>query len=209
MSDFICRRLRVPRAEAERLRGRWWHEHGATLLGAAVELGVAPEEFLGAVHSVPLAGLAPDPGLARALAALPGRRWVHTNACARHAERVLARLGVLDLFDGVFDVGDAGWTPKPSVANHRAFLARFEVDPVRAVLFEDSGANLETAAGLGMATVLVRPDAPGEAPPGAAAPAGGLPSRGRGRFDHETADLAACLRALAAAAGGASPSVAS
>src|SRR3546814_14576928 len=63
-----------------------------------------------------LEALAHDPRLLAALERLPGRRLIFTNADDVHAERVLAHLGLADLFDDVFHIGSAGYVPKPAAA---------------------------------------------------------------------------------------------
>ena len=54
-----------------------------------------------------------DDELIAALQRLPGRRYVFTNADDRHAERVLAHLGLASLFDDVFHIHSFGFAPKP------------------------------------------------------------------------------------------------
>ncbi|MCC5981979.1 MAG: HAD-IA family hydrolase, partial [Oceanicaulis sp.] len=64
--------------------------------------------------------------------------------------------GVDHLFHGIFDSAAAVNTPTPQRESFDRFIKRHGVSPARAVMFEDSARNLETAAGIGFATVLVR-----------------------------------------------------
>ena len=101
MTQFVARETGLPRAEAFALQKRYLNEHGTTLAGLMANHGVNPEAFLDEVHDVSMAGLVPDPVLRAAIAALPGRRLVFTNGDKRHAERVLGKLQLDDLFEAV------------------------------------------------------------------------------------------------------------
>jgi putative hydrolase of the HAD superfamily len=90
---------------------------------------------------------------------LPGRRLIFTNGDARHADRVLARLGLDDAFEAVFHIAAADYVPKPSPATFARMIAAHAVDPAKTAFFEDSEKNLAPAAAIGMTTVLVGPHA--------------------------------------------------
>lgn len=152
---FLMEAVGLPGPEARVLQKQFLNEYGTTLAGLMANYQVDPERFLREVHDVPLDGLEPNPDLAAALAALPGRKFVLTNAARGHATRVLNRLGVADRFAGVFAIEDMDLTPKPAPATFRRFLAAFDVDPHAAVFFEDTPRNLAPAKALGMTTVLV------------------------------------------------------
>ena len=152
---FLMEAVGLPGPEARVLQKQFLNEYGTTLAGLMANYQVDPARFLHEVHDVPLDGLEPSPDLAVALAALPGRKFVLTNAARGHAERVLDRVGVADRFDGVFAIEDMDLTPKPAPATFRRFLAAFDVDPQTSVFFEDTPRNLAPAKALGMTTVLV------------------------------------------------------
>jgi putative hydrolase of the HAD superfamily len=57
----------------------------------------------------------------------------------------------------VFDIIAAELEPKPSPQTYDRFLARHNVDPKKAAMFEDLARNLEAPHKLGMTTVLVVP----------------------------------------------------
>jgi putative hydrolase of the HAD superfamily len=152
---FLMEAVGLPGPEARVLQKQFLNEYGTTLAGLMANYQVDPARFLHEVHDVPLDGLEPSPDLALALAALPGRKFVLTNAARGHAARVLDRLGVADRFDGVFAIEDMDLTPKPAPATFRRFLAAFDVDPQTSVFFEDTPRNLAPAKALGMTTVLV------------------------------------------------------
>jgi putative hydrolase of the HAD superfamily len=156
MGEFIQRFLSLGRDEARLLQKHYLREHGTTLRGLMLNHGLRPQDYLDFVHAVDLTAIAPSPALDAALAALPGRKLVFTNASTAHAERVLTRLGVDRHFEVVFDIAAADYQPKPMPECYRRLIDRHGVEPRRAVFFEDSARNLEPAAALGMTTVLVR-----------------------------------------------------
>lgn len=180
MTQFVARETGLPAAEALALQKKYLHEHGTTLAGLMANHGIDPERFLEEVHDVALDRIRPDEALARALARLPGRRLVFTNGSARHAERVLAHMGLADLFEDVFHIASADYVPKPAPATFQRMVERHGVAPKATAFFEDSERNLEPAAALGMTTVLV----------GSLAHASTAPF-----VHHKTADLAAFLNA--------------
>ena len=162
MGDYIEQQLGCARAEAETLRNQHWHRYGATLLGLVKHQGVDAAHFLHHTHLLPglegrVRGHGPD---LAALARLPGRRFLLTNAPAAYAARVLGALGIAHLFDGVIAIEQmkmfGHWRPKPDARLFRAVAARLRVPPARCVLVEDALMNQKTAHSVGMATVWMQ-----------------------------------------------------
>ncbi len=129
MTDFVQKVTGLPRDQAFRLQKDYLAEHGLTLRGLMLNHGVDPAEFHAIFHDLSLEALAQDPDLVGALSRLPGRRLVFTNADAIHAERVLARLGLAGLFEGVFHIASAGYVPKPSPEAFARMSAAHAIDP--------------------------------------------------------------------------------
>jgi putative hydrolase of the HAD superfamily len=155
ITDFVERLTGLPRPEALALQKRYLAEHGLTLRGLIDHHGVDPDEYHAVFHDVPLDCLTPDAALVAALRRLPGRRLIFTNSDDVHTERVVAALGLADVFESVFHIGSAGFAPKPSRAAFDAIVETHAIEPRTTAFFEDSERNLEPAAGLGMTTVLV------------------------------------------------------
>jgi putative hydrolase of the HAD superfamily len=155
MTEFMVQFTGLPRDEAWTLQKKYFHEHGTTLAGLMAHHGLPPEEFLTFVHNVSLDGLSADAELRQGLERLPGRRLVFTNGSGEHAERVLAKLGVADLFEDIFHIASADYLPKPAVSTFDKMAKAFGLTPKSAVFFEDSERNLEPAAAMGMTTVMV------------------------------------------------------
>ncbi len=156
MTHFICERFGLEWEAALSLRRAYFRDYGTTLRGLMLVNRVDPEEFLIYVHEIDLSSLAPDPALERSLSRLAGRKFVHTNASARHASRVLERLGVARCFSAILDIADAGYDPKPALSGYRELVRRHRVEPSSALMIEDIARNLEPAAALGMTTVWLR-----------------------------------------------------
>jgi putative hydrolase of the HAD superfamily len=159
MTDWVARALNVSSAEADRLRDSYWQSHGTTLAGLMEVHGVDPGPYLSEVHDIKLDHLAPDARLAGLIAGLPGRRIVYTNGTARYARRVLEARGLEGAFDAVYGVEEAGFQPKPRRAAFKAIFAADGVQPGIGAMFEDDPRNLAVPHELGMATVLVGPEA--------------------------------------------------
>jgi putative hydrolase of the HAD superfamily len=156
MGDYIAARLQVELDEAKRVQKALFREYGTTLRGLMTVHGVNPHEFMAHVHEIDLSPVPPDPALAAALAALPGRKLVFTNGSMRHAENILGHLGIASQFSGIFDVEACNWVPKPDPAGYDGLVRRFGVAPRRAAMIEDMAKNLVPAAALGMTTVWLR-----------------------------------------------------
>lgn len=152
---FIQNRLGLDAVAARLLQKHYFRQHGTTLSGLMTHHAVDPDAFLEFVHDIDLAPVEPSPALDAALGRLTGRKFIFTNGSTAHAARVMDRLGVARHFDGVFDIADAGYVPKPALATYERLISRHAIKPDRAVMIEDLPRNLRPAAELGMTTVLV------------------------------------------------------
>lgn len=141
------------------LQKHFYQHYGTTLKALMTEESVDTDAFLAFVHDIDRSALAPNPGLRAAIDALPGRKLILTNGSERHAIDTAAALGIDDLFEAVFDIKAAGFTPKPEAATYDLFFKRHDVTPGRAAMFEDLVKNLKAPHAAGMRTVLVVPPA--------------------------------------------------
>ncbi len=165
MTAYIARAVGVEPSVAFDLRERYFHLFGATVVGLSKHHGVDQRDFMAHVHDVDYSVLAPDPELAAMVAALPGRKFIHTNGGGGHAQRALAALGLDAVFDAVFDLEDADFSPKPQPLSYRRLIEAYSIDPSRALFVEDTLRNLEPAHELGFATALVGVVHPEPRPP--------------------------------------------
>ncbi len=155
INDYVVRTSGLPADEALVVQKSYLNDYGTSLAGLMAHYRIDPHDFLAEVHDVPLDVLAPDPGLRAALERLEGPRIVFTNGSKAHARRVIERLDLADLFDGLFSLEDADLIPKPDPRTFARMTGQFGVDPASAAFFEDTVRNLEPAQALGMTTVLV------------------------------------------------------
>jgi putative hydrolase of the HAD superfamily len=155
MTLFVARLTGLPRDQAYALQKKYLAERGTTLAGLMANHQVDPDVFLADVHDVPLDGLVPDPALRAGIQRLPGRRLVFTNGDRAHAERILERLELDDLFEATFHIASADYVPKPHPDTFDKMVAAHAVTPATTAFFEDTERNLKPAADLGMTTVLV------------------------------------------------------
>jgi putative hydrolase of the HAD superfamily len=159
MAEFVTRHTGLIGDEARALRNRYLSEHGTTLAGLMAHHNIDPYAFLNEVHDVSLDKLEVDEVLNAQIDDLSGRKLVFTNGDERHALRILSRMGMQNLFEDVFHLGDAGLIPKPNTATYQLMITKHKVNPLTTIFFEDSPKNLRPAHNLGMTTVLVGPKA--------------------------------------------------
>ena len=183
MTEFVSAHLGLEKDAARAVQKTLYREHGTTLNGLIKLHGIDPEPYLDFVHRIDLSELKADAALAFAIERLPGGRYVFTNGCARHAGRVLERLGLTHLFHGIWDIRDIGFVPKPDPAAYRCIVARGGFAPETAAMFDDIARNLVEAHALGMTTVWLNTDAVW----GHQGPEFQVASAGH--IDHETEDL--------------------
>ena len=155
IGDFMVRHCGVSTANVAAAQQRYRDEFGSTLAGLMAKKRIEPEPFLSFVHDVDYGVIDANPTLARALAGLNGRRYIFTNGSTEHAQNVLGRLGIADLFDDVFDIVRAGYLPKPKQEPYDRIVRDFELVPQKTVFVEDMACNLVPAKSRGMTTVLV------------------------------------------------------
>ena len=155
---YVAQALGLSHDEAHVVQKRFLTEYGTTLRGMMSVHGTDPTDYLDYVHDIDLAPIQAAPDLDAALARLPGRKLIFTNADTRHADRVLARLGIAHHFEAIFDVVASGYVPKPAPVVYDALVGLYAIAPARAVMVEDMARNLVPAAALGMTTVWVRTD---------------------------------------------------
>lgn len=155
MGEFISNYLDIPFDEARHLQKTYYRKFGTTLSGLMQVHGLKPQAFLDYVHDIDVSMVPHSPDLAIAIRTLPGKKYIFTNGSRRHAENVAGKLGVLDEFDGVFDIHAADYVPKPDRSAYDMFLKVHDVDASHASMFEDMPHNLEAPHSLGMTTILV------------------------------------------------------
>lgn len=156
MTEFVMQLLDLEFDDARAVQKKYWRGYGTTLNGLMANHTVDMAHFLDFVHDVDHSVITPDPVLAERVRGLDGKRLVFTNGSVKHAEKVIDRLGLNGVFDDLYDIEAGGYMPKPHRESFDRFTTKHAIDPKGALMFEDSARNLETAAGLGFTTVLIR-----------------------------------------------------
>jgi putative hydrolase of the HAD superfamily len=155
---FLQELLSLGATDARRLQKQYFREYGTTLHGLIQNHGTDPREFLDFVHDINFSRIPADPDLAKAIDRLQGRKIIFTNADVGYSNRVMERIGILGLFDGIFDIEAADFVPKPHLSTYQRMLESHDIEPKTAAIIDDLPKNLVPAAALGMTTVWMRND---------------------------------------------------
>ena len=190
--DYIADFLKVTHEEAFRLQKDYYKRYGTSMRGMMTEHGMRSDDFLDFVHQIDHSPLEPNPALGDTIEKLPGRKVILTNGTRRHADAVLARLGIERHFQDVFDIIAAELEPKPSPQTYDRFLEALKIEAATAAMFEDLARNLAVPHALGMTTVLVVPEHSREV----FREEWELEGRDAPHVDHVTDNLTAFLRAI-------------
>lgn len=155
MGEFISNNLDLDTADAKSLQKNYFLEYGTTLNGLMVNHNINPADFLDYVHDIDVSVLPDATELHDVLMALPGRKLIYTNGPFSHADRILKHLNIDHHFEEVFDIIDSDYLPKPDMRAYQKFITSHDVDPTRAIFFEDMARNLAPASEMGMKTVWI------------------------------------------------------
>ena len=160
MSKFISEKLNVSVEEAKKIQKNYFHEYNTTLNGMIKNHEIDANEFLEFVHDVDLDFLKADKPLEREIAKLEGKKFIFTNGSKAHVANVTKRIGIEKLFDGVFDIVESNFIPKPSIEPYKKIIEKYKIEPQYSIFIEDIARNLKPAHELGMKTVWIKNDEP-------------------------------------------------
>jgi len=160
MSKFISEKLNVSIEEAKKIQKDYFHEYNTTLNGMIKNHEIDANEFLEFVHDVNLDFLKKDKFLENEIMKLNGKKIIFTNGSRAHAENVTKRIGIDKLFDGIFDIVDSDFIPKPSKESYKKIIENYKIEPQYCIFFEDIARNLKPAHELGMTTVWIKNNEP-------------------------------------------------
>ena len=161
MEQYMVEKLSLPVDQVNDLRKTYFTTYGTTLRGLQIHHQIDALDFLAYVHDIPLAKLIkPDPALRPLLESLPQPKWICTNADHHARPAGDGVLNIQDCFEGVVDILQAGFHPKPEAVYYQQALSQAGGIPAReCVLLDDQARNLAPAQAMGFTTVLVRPNA--------------------------------------------------
>ena len=160
MSKFISEKLKVSLEEAKKIQKNYFHEYNTTLNGMIKNHDIDANEFLEFVHDVDLEFLKKDELLKIEIEKLKGKKIIFTNGSKAHASNVTSRIGIEQLYDGVFDIVDSDFYPKPSLEPYKKIIENYKIVPEYCIFFEDIARNLKPTYELGMKTVWIENNEP-------------------------------------------------
>jgi putative hydrolase of the HAD superfamily len=155
ITAYIARRFECSLEEAYKIQKGYFLTRGTTLSGLMAEHDVDPYEYLADVHDIEMDVLEENAPLAAAIARLPGRKIIFTNADAPYADKILAKLGLSETFEGIHDVHASRYLPKPQPSAYQSLCDAYGIDPAESLFADDMARNLAPAKAIGMTTVWV------------------------------------------------------
>ena len=153
MTEYIAKKLNLDLKKAKELQTNYFHKYNTSLNGLMIHHKINPNEFLKYVHDINLDFLEKDLVLRKELLKLEAKKIVFTNGSNDHVANITKHLGIDDLFDGIFDIVDCNFIPKPAIESYEKLSQKFNIVPNETVFIEDIAKNLEPAKKLGMKTV--------------------------------------------------------
>ena len=160
MSSFISNKLNISLEEAKKIQKEYFHKYSTTLSGMMKNHKIDAMEFLDFVHDVNLDFLGKNKDLEKEIAKIAGKKIIFTNGSRAHAENVTKRIGINKLFDGIFDIVESNFIPKPSIEAYKILIEKYKIEPQYCIFIEDIARNLKPAHELGMKTVWIKNDEP-------------------------------------------------
>ena len=160
MSKYISYKLNVSLDKAKEIQKNYFHKYNTTLNGMIKNHKIDANEFLEFVHDINIDFLKKDLKLVRELKKLDGKKIIFTNGSKKHAVNVTRKIGIDQYFDGIFDIIDSEFVPKPSIEPYNKLVEKHKIDPNSCVFVEDIARNLKPAYEMGMKTVWIENDEP-------------------------------------------------
>ena len=142
MTEYISNKLNVDLIKAKELQTNYFHKYNTSLNGLMIHHDIDPKEFLDFVHDIDLSFLEKDTALRYELENLNLRKFVFTNGSHDHVKHITTTLGIEDQFEGIFDIVDAEYHPKPEAKAFDLMVEKFKIDPKETLYIEDIAKNL-------------------------------------------------------------------
>ena len=155
MTLFIQEKLGLDEKKAEELQTNYFYKYNTSLNGLMLHHNVIGDEFLKYVHDIDISFMKEDKIMRNELENLNMEKFIFTNGSAEHAQNILTRLGIYDLFgkEKVFDIKDAGYVPKPEAQTFDLMVKKFGINPKETIYIEDIAKNLSIGFERGCTTV--------------------------------------------------------
>ena len=155
MTLFIQEKLGLDEKKAKELQTNYFYKYNTSLNGLMLHHNVIGDEFLKYVHDIDISFMKEDKIMRNELENLNMEKFIFTNGSAEHAQNILTRLGIYDLFgkEKVFDIKDAGYVPKPEAQTFDLMVKKFGINPKETIYIEDIAKNLSIGFERGCTTV--------------------------------------------------------
>ena len=155
MTLFIQEKLGLDEKKAKELQTNYFYKYNTSLNGLMLHHNVIGDEFLKYVHDIDISFMKEDKIMRSELENLDMEKFIFTNGSAEHAQNILTRLGIYDLFgkEKVFDIKDAGYVPKPEAQTFDLMVKKFGINPKETIYIEDIAKNLSIGFERGCTTV--------------------------------------------------------
>ena len=155
MTLFIQEKLGLDEKKAKELQTNYFYKYNTSLNGLMLHHNVIGDEFLKYVHDIDISFMKEDKLMRNELENLDMEKFIFTNGSAEHAQNILTRLGIYDLFgkEKVFDIKDAGYVPKPEAQTFDLMVKKFGINPKETIYIEDIAKNLSIGFERGCTTV--------------------------------------------------------
>ena len=153
MTNYISNKLNIDIKKAKELQTNYFHKYDTSLNGLMIHHNIKPKDFLTYVHDINLEFMKKDLVLRNELVNLNLKKFVFTNGSKEHVENITKHLGIDDQFDGVFDIVDAEYNPKPAPKAFDLMVNKFNINPKETIYIEDIAKNLSIAKIRGSTTV--------------------------------------------------------
>ena len=142
MTKYISNALGLDLIKAKELQTDYFHKYNTSLNGLMIHHNIKPDEFLEYVHDIDLSFMKKDMVLRKELEKLNLKKFIFTNGSKNHAINITTHLGISDLFDGLFDIVDAEFSPKPTAKAFDLMVKKFKINPKETIYIEDIAKNL-------------------------------------------------------------------
>jgi putative hydrolase of the HAD superfamily len=142
MTEYISNKLNVDLKKAKELQTNYFHKYNTSLNGLMIHHEIDPKEFLDFVHDIDLSFLEKDTALRHELENINLQKFVFTNGSHDHVKHITTTLGIDDQFEGIFDIVDAEYHPKPEAKAFDLMIEKFKIDPKETLYIEDIAKNL-------------------------------------------------------------------
>ena len=160
MTEYVSNKLNTNMDEARKIQKNYFYKYNTTLNGLIKNHKVDAKEFLEFVHNIDISFLKKDLELSEELKKLDGKKIIFTNGPKKHALNITQKIGIDHHFDGIFDIIDSNFVPKPMLEPYKKMVEKHKIDPNFSVFVEDIARNLKPAYEMGMKTVWIENDEP-------------------------------------------------